>query len=122
MVTTLCLLDLTAAFDTINYNLPLLHLGCQFEIHGIAVQWFRSYLQGRSFIVVYSGSTSTTIHIVCSVSQGSVLGLHLFILYKVDLAEVVEKHNVNIHLFSDDSQLYKHCHRHETATTVGELE
>ena len=119
-VTAVSLLDLTAAFDTIDHNLLLLRLVWRhFGIHGIAVQWFRSYMQGRSFRVVYDGSTSTTIHTVCSVPQDSVLGPHLFILYKADLAEVVQKHNVNIHLFADDMQLYKHCHRHETATTVG---
>jgi len=56
------------------------------------------------------------IHIVCLVSQGSVLGPRLFI------AEVVEKHTVNIHAFGEDTQLYKRCHRHEMTTTVRQLE
>ena len=63
----------------------------RFGIHGVALEWFRSYLQGRSFQVIYGGSTSAMVYIVCSVAQRSVLGPRLFILYKVDLVEVVKK-------------------------------
>ena len=51
-VTALCILDLTAAFDTVDYDLLLLRLERQFGIHDVALQWFRSYLHGR-----YGGST-----------------------------------------------------------------
>jgi len=88
-VTALCLLDFTAAFDTVDHELLMLRLERQFGIHDVALEWFRSYLQGRSFRVIYGQSTSATIHIVCSVPQGSVLGPRLFILYKADLAELV---------------------------------
>ena len=125
-VTILCLLNLTAAFDTVDHDLLLFCLERQFGIHGVAVQWFRSHLQGRSFHVIYSSSTSTMIHIVCSVPQGSVLVLVLVsdvhFVQGGPIAEVVQKHNMNIHVFADDTQLYKHCHRHEMTTTIAQLQ
>ena len=91
-LTALCLLNLTAAFDTVDHDLLMLRLERQFGIHVPAL--LRSYLQGRSFHVIYGGSLSAIIHIDCSVPQGSVLGPRLFILYKADLAEVVKKYDV----------------------------
>jgi len=66
-------LDVTAAFDTVDHELLLLRLERQFGLRGIVLEWFRSYLSGRTFRVVFSGCTSTIIHIICSVPQGSVL-------------------------------------------------
>ena len=79
-VTALCLLDLTVAFDTVDHDLLMLRLERQFSIHGVALEWFRSYLQDRSFHVIYGGSTSATVHIVCSVPQGSVLMVAVYSL------------------------------------------
>jgi len=89
----------------LQYHLLLLRLERQFGIHGVAFEWFRSHLHGRSFRVSHGCFTSTTIHIVCSVPQGSVVGPCLFILYKADLSEVA-KHNkpMNIDVFADDMQ------------------
>jgi len=73
-VSALCLLDLTAAFDTVDHDLLMLRLERQFGLRGIVLQWFVSYLSDRSFQVVYGGSTSSVVISVCSVPQGSVLG------------------------------------------------
>jgi len=70
-VTALCLLYLTAAFDTVDHDLLMFRLERQFGIHGVALQWFRSYLQGRSFHVIYGGSTSAMLHIVWATRIGS---------------------------------------------------
>jgi len=52
-LTTICLLDLTATFDTVDHDLLLLRLQRQFDLRGVVLQWFRSYLAGRSFRVLY---------------------------------------------------------------------
>ena len=90
-VSALCLLDLTAAFDTVDHELLLLRLKHQFSLRGTALMWFRSYLSGSTYRVVYAGGTSSVVCIVCSVPQGSVLGPILFVLYVADLADIINR-------------------------------
>ena len=80
-MSALCLLDLTSAFDTVDHELLLLRLERRFGLHGIVLDWFRSYLSGRTFYVVFGGCKSRTVYILCSVPQGSVLGPLLFTVY-----------------------------------------
>ena len=68
-MSALCLLDFTAAIDTIDHELLLLRLERQFGLRGTALMWFRSYLSGRTYRVVYAGGTSSVVYIVCSVPQ-----------------------------------------------------
>ena len=69
--------------------LLLLRLERQFGLCGTALMWFRSYLSGRTYRVVYAGGTSSVVYIICSVPQGSVLGPVLFVLYMADLADII---------------------------------
>jgi len=79
------------------------------------------YLTDRSFRVSYNGNMSSVDCVTCSVPQGSVLGPQLFALYTADLEEVTDQHNVNLHSYADDSQLYVHCQRRDTASTIARL-
>jgi len=56
-VSALCLLNLTSAFDTVDHDLLMLRLECQFGLRGVVLQWFSSYLSDRTFQVVFRSGT-----------------------------------------------------------------
>ena len=72
-VSALCLLDLSAAFDTVDHDLLMLRFERQFGLRGVVLQWFSSYSSDRTFQVVYGRSTSSVVIIVCSVPQSSLV-------------------------------------------------
>jgi len=117
-VSALCLLDFTAAFDTVDHSLLLIRLQKCFGVEGSCLEWFSSYLSGRSYCVVVDGVSSKVTYIICSVSQGSVLGLVLFILYVADLGDIVAEHNMSVHAYADDKQLYIHCQPEDAQSAV----
>jgi len=45
----LCLLDLSAAFDTTDHDIILTRQSSWFSIHGSIINWFKSYLLSRTF-------------------------------------------------------------------------
>jgi len=101
------MLDLLAAFDTVDRELFLQCLKCRFGITGQALEWFRSYLTERTFSVIFQRERSSTVKLVCSVPQGSVLGPLLFILYTAELADfVASSWNVGLQAYADDTQVF----------------
>ena len=102
----LLLLDLSAAFDTINHKLLLQKLKIMYGIQGSVLAWLSSYLCDRSFTVNVKRSKSSSCILVIGVPQGSILGPLLFILYTKDLENIAKKYGFSIHLYADDTQLY----------------
>ena len=60
-VTLLVLLDLSTAFDTVDQAILLKRLTTDFGIGGKALEWFSSYLSGRSRRVLFEGATSDSL-------------------------------------------------------------
>jgi len=102
----LCLLDLSAAFDTIDHSILLTRLSSWFGIHGSVFNWFKSYLSSRSFHVRCNKTFLSLCTSSCGVPQGSVLGPLLFIMYTTPLSTLISSLSLNHHLYADDTQLF----------------
>jgi len=105
-ITALCLLDLSAAFDTIDHNILLDRLASWFGLSSTTLNWVKSYLYSRSFSVSVSQSSSRPFQLMYGVPQGSVLGPLLFILYTTPLSYILSSSPTNHHLYADDTQLF----------------
>ena len=105
-VTALTLLDLSAAFDTIDHLTLNNRLSSWYWISGIALDWFTSYLSDRCQQVKIQDHISDAVYIYIGVPQGSVLGTILFTLYTTPLSQVIAQHDVENHLYADDTQIY----------------
>ena len=110
------LLDLTAAFDTLEHNILLSRLECCVGIGGTALNWFKSYLSNRSFSVALGDSTSSSAPLPCGVPQGSILGPILFSLYLLPLGLIFKKHGIPYHFYADDSQIYMPLKKNDTTS------
>ena len=77
----ICLLDLSAAFDTIDHNILITCLFSWFDLHGSVLNWFKSYLSSRSFHVKWENELSSLHTSSCGVHRGSVLGPLLYYVY-----------------------------------------
>ena len=102
----LVLLDLSAAFDTVDHECLLKVLHERLGISGLALEWFRSYLNDRVQSVLINDSESDIYQLLFGVPQGSVLGPILFIIYTSPLGDIMRHYGVMFHLYADDTQLY----------------
>ena len=95
-------LDLSKAFDTLNHKILLNKLK-YYGIEGVPLQLFKSYLTTRTQFVEIDDIKSDRLHIATGVSQGSILGPLLFIIYSNDFSEASQV--FNFISYADDTTL-----------------
>ena len=111
-----------AAFDTIDHTTLLRRLGNWFWMSGKALDWFKSYLTGRSQRIELGNCLSSRSDLSFEVTQGSVLGPLFFTLYTTPLSSLVSGHAIPHHLYADDSQLYVSFSSGDSAAALNGLQ
>ena len=101
--TVLVLLDMSAAFDTVDLKKLLDILENKIGLKGVALKWFQSFLLGRKQKVKINGFTSELLYTLYGVPQGSVLGPVLFNIYVASLSSVIEGLDMFTSTYADDT-------------------
>ena len=94
----LVLLDLSAAFDTVDHQLLLSNFS-DCGVEGTTLSLLESYLENRDQCVAIGESRSEPMVLQYGVLQGSVLGPVLFTVYTGTHAFLLEAHGVSYHFF-----------------------
>lgn len=102
----LILLDLSAAFDTVDHSILLTFLEEHVGIGGEALGLLKSYLSGRTQCVSVNGVLSELSELAYGVPQGSVLGPIEFCMYTIPLGAILNHYKINYHIYADDTQIY----------------
>ena len=91
-ISAVIMLDMSAAFDVVDTSILL----GKMKIYGFdesSIEWFQSYMTGRSQKVYIDGHLSDALSLEVGVPQGSILWPLLHILYSNDLPEVVHNNH-----------------------------
>ena len=113
-VTAIVVMDLSAAFDTVDHDILLSVLENKFGIKDVGLRWFEPYLRPRSCKVSINSAYSAEKQLPFSVPQGSCAGPSLFLAYASTLREVKSivncvpgKPAIALNGFADDHSVKK---------------
>ena len=70
------------------------------------IDWLRSFLTSRTQKVLHDGCLYEIVSILFGVPHGSVIGPILFILYVVEVFDIIALHGLGCHSHADDMQVY----------------
>ena len=105
--TLLMLLDLSAAFDTVDQRKLLQILENEIGIRGTVLAWFTSFILERTQKVKVEDSYSCVEKLAYGVAQDSVLGPILFNIYTRSFPGKLKSMGFDVKGFADDHQLWK---------------
>ena len=103
---SLVMLDLSAAFDTIDHGTLIQRLEKRCRVTWLAKQWIMSYLEDRKQPVTIRSSRSVATSVTVGVPQGSILGPLLFSVYLTRLPSIIKNYGIDHHGYADDRQLH----------------
>ena len=107
----LVLLDLSAAFETIDHSVLISRMSNRFGVTGVVLDWLKSYLNDRHQFVSVDNVLSHPSSLLYGVPQGSILGPLLFTLYTSPIENIIQSHGLDCMFYADDTQVYLTCSR-----------
>ena len=102
----LILLDLSAAFDTVDHTILCNFLEKYIGLGGHALNFFRSHPADRTQCVSVEGVLNEMNRLIYGVPQGSVLRPIEFCIYTLPLLAILNHYNIDFHIYADDTQIY----------------
>lgn len=102
----LVLLDLSSAFDTVSHTILLKRMESELGMQGTVLNWFKSYLSGRTSSVCINGAFSNPQEMDFGLPQGSIVGPFGFTIYTLPLGRIIKSFGLSYHMYADDVQLY----------------
>jgi hypothetical protein len=100
----LVMLDLSAAFDTLDYDVLLSRIHSRLGISDTALKWFRGYHSGRTQSVVIGDSKSSPVVLESGAPQGSVIGAEDYKMYTLPVGDIIQNYGLKYSIYADDSQ------------------
>ena len=97
-----CFLDFSKLFDKVDHS-KLVKKLIQITVNSQVTNWTRNFLAQHTQIVVEDGYRSTAKPVTLGVSQESVVGSALFLVYINDMLTDI---NSEVGLFADDTVIY----------------
>ena len=96
--------DFSAAFQSVNHTLLIHKLKNSYNVSGMALSWFTSYLENRKQRVIVNGKCSEWCRVTSGTPEGGVISALCFALYINDLPLEMSS---RVLLYADDAKLYK---------------
>ena len=101
----LVLLDLSAAFDTIDHTILAQRFEHRIGIKDTALSWIQSYHSDRIQRVSIGGIMSDAVVLECGGPQGSLMGAEDYKAYTLPVGDIIRKHNLRFKIYADDTQI-----------------
>ena len=102
----LLLLDVSAAFDTLDHTTLLNRFNKEFGIIGKPLKWFESYFGERTQSVVIRGLKTEPVPLSQGVPQGSGIGPKAYTMYTKSLGDIIKHLGLQYHIYADDIQIH----------------
>ena len=100
------MLDLSAAFDTVDHDRLTHCLSSRLNITDTGLEWVRSYLSDRKNRVCITGVSSATTKMMFVMPQGLMVGPWIIINHVLPIGDIIKHYGLSYHLYADDSHIY----------------